>query len=166
MRHHTILIIAIAACALAACGKSPGERAAEAAIEASTGNKVDVDSKSGAVTIESEEGGMKITGGDGTKLPASFPKDVYLPSDYTVESAMEAPDVLVVTLATKGKIGTLADAAGKHMAAQGWKQSFVMQNAADSQMAVYEKDKRSATVSFSAEGEKITLGLQIATQKQ
>ena len=120
---------------------------------------------------------MKITGGDGTKLPASFPKDVYLPSDYTVESAMETPDVLVVTLATKGKIGTLADAAGKdkreqgipllnHMAAQGWKQSFVMQTAGESQMAVYEKDKRSATVSFSAEGEKITLGLQIATQKQ
>lgn len=166
MRHHTILMIAFATFALAACGKSPGERMAEAAIEASTGQKAAVDADDGTITFKTDEGEMKIASGEGAKLPASFPKDVYLPDDYVVESAMEMPGALVVSLDTKGEVAALADAAGKHMASQGWKQSFAMQNAADSQMTVYEKGERSATVSLSAEGDKVKLGLQIATQKQ
>ena len=166
MRHLTILTIALSACTLVACGKSPGERAAEAAIEASTGHKADVDSKDGTVTLKTDDGEMKIAGGEGAKLPASFPKDVWLPKDYVVESSMEMPGALVVSLDTMGKMAALADDAGKQMAAHGWKQSFSMQNSADSQMTVYEKENRSATVSFSTEGDSVKLGLQIATQKQ
>lgn len=166
MRNITILTVAFAACALVACGKSPGERAAEAAIEASTGNKASVDSEDGTVTLKTDDGEMKIASGENVKLPASFPKDVYLPKDYVVESAMEMPGALVVSLDTKGKMAALADDAGKQMAAHGWKQSFSMQNSADSQMTVYEKENRSATVSFSTEGDSVKLGLQIATQQK
>ena len=166
MRHLTILTIALSACALVACGKSPSDRAAEAAIAAATGNKANVDSKDGTVTLKTDDGEMKIAGGEGAKLPASFPKDVWLPKDYVVESSMEMPGALVVSLDTKGKMAALADDAGKHMAAQGWKQGFTMQNAADSQMTVYEKENRTATVSFSTEGDKVKLGLQIATQQK
>lgn len=166
MRHLTILTIAFAACTLAACGKSPGERAAEAAIEASTGQKANVDADSGTITMKTEQGEVKIAGGEGAKLPASFPKDVYLPKDYVVESAMEMPGALVVALDTKGQVAALADDAGKQMAAQGWKQSFAMQNSADSQMTVYEKGDRSATVSFSTEGDSVKLGLQISSKQQ
>ena len=166
MRHLTILTIALTTCALVACGKSPSERAAEAAIEASTGNKADVDAKDGTVTLKTDEGEMKMSGGEDAKLPASFPKDVYLPKDYVVESSMEMPNALVLSLDTKGKIDALADDAGKQMAKQGWKQSFAMQNSADSNMTVYEKENRTATVSFSTEGDKVKLGLQIATQQK
>lgn len=166
MRNISILTVAFAACALVACGKSPGERAAEAAIEASTGNKADVDAKDGTVTLKTDDGEIRMAGGEGAQLPASFPKDVWLPKDYVVESSMEMPGALVVSLDTKGKLAALADDAGKHMAAQGWKQGFTMQNAADSQMTVYEKENRTATVSFSTEGDKVKLGLQIATQQK
>ena len=167
MRNRDLILVAcMASLALVACGKSPGERAAEAAIEQATGNKATVDADGNAVTIKTDEGEMKMSGGEDAKLPASFPKDVYLPKDYVVESSMEMPGALVVSLDTKGKMSALADDAGKHMAAQGWKQGFTMQNAADSQMTVYEKDNRTATVSFATEGDKVKLGLQIATQKQ
>src|SRR5262245_23285061 len=112
MRHLTILTIAFAACTLVACGKSPGERAAEAAIEASTGQKANVDADSGTITMQSKESEVKIAGGEGAKLPATFPKDVYLPKDYVVESAMEMPGAMVVSLDTKGKLSALADDAG------------------------------------------------------
>jgi len=162
-----IAIAATAVLALTACGRSAGERAAEAAIEASTGQKADVDAKNGAVTIKTDKGEMKMTSGDTAALPAAFPKDVYLPEHYTVKSAMEMPNAMVLEIEAPGAVAALAADAGKQMQAQGWKQQMAMSQTAQSQVLVYEKEKRSATLSFNDNGGKgVTLGVQVATNQQ
>ena len=168
MRNITFITACIAVLALAACGKSPAERAAEAAIEASTGGKADVDAKTGAVTVQTDKGEMKINSGDGATLPATFPKDVFLPDDYKVVSSMEVPGALVVQIEAPGAVAAMYDKATKHMVGQGWKQRMAMQNDADNQMVVYEKDKRTASLSLSKNTDTngVTLGVQIGTQQQ
>ena len=163
-----IAIAATVALACTACGKSAGERAAEAAIEAGTGQKADVDAKNGAVTIKTDKGEMKMTSGDTAALPASFPKDVYLPEHYTVKSAMEMPNAMVLEIEAPGAVAAMYDKATKHMVGQGWKQQMAMQNDADNQMVVYEKDKRTASLSLSKNTDTngVTLGVQIGTQQQ
>jgi hypothetical protein len=162
-----IAIAATAVLALTACGKSAGERAAEAAIEAGTGQKADVDAKNGAVTIKTDKGEMKMTSGDTAALPASFPKDVYLPEHYAVKSAMEMPNAMVLEIEAPGAVATLAADASKRMQAQGWKQQMAMAQTGQSQVLVYEKEKRSATLSFNDNaGKGVTLGVQVATNQQ
>ncbi|KGQ19141.1 hypothetical protein LF41_3173 [Lysobacter dokdonensis DS-58] len=168
MRNTRLILSASLAClALVACGKSPGERAAEAAIERATGQKANVDADTGEVTIEGKDGqSMRIAGGDSAKLPAAFPKDVYLPSDYKVLSVMEMPDAMVVQLDSPGTLAALAEASGKKMATEGWKQTLSMQQAADQQVTMYEKDKRSATVSLvDDEAPGVKINLQLAKQQ-
>jgi hypothetical protein len=168
MRNTTVLTIAaVATLALAACGKSPGERLAEAAIEASTGQKAEIDADSGQVTFKTDQGDMKIVTGDDAKLPAQFPKDVFLPADYTVASAMEMPGALVVELDAKGQVAPMFAEADKRMLDQGWKQRVAMQQSADSQVAIYEKGDRNATLSlYDNEGKGVKLSVQVQAKQQ
>ena len=163
MRH--LLVLSIAAVCVAGCGKSPGERLAEAAIEASTGQKVEVDEDGGKVSFKTDKGEMKISGGDSATLPATFPKDVYLPADYKVASTMEVPGAMIVSLETGGQVAALAADASKRMQAQGWKQTLAMQNEGDNQMFVFEKEQRNATVSFSRQDDVVTVGLQLSSNQ-
>jgi hypothetical protein len=167
MRNTTLVLSAcIAALALSACGKSPGERAAEAAIEKATGQKATVDAKTGEVVIKSEKGDVAIHAGESASLPKTFPSDVYLPAEYKVESVMEMPGAIVVQLDAKGEIGPMFDAAGKKMAAEGWKQALSMQQSNDQQMAMFEKDKRTATLSLvDDEAPGVKLNVQVQTQQ-
>ncbi len=162
-----ILSIGLAALALAACGKSAGERAAEAAIEHATGQKANVDAKSGEVVLESKDGTQtRIASGDSAKLPVAFPKDVYLPAKYKVLSVMEMQDVMVVQLDVPDALASLTDASGKKMAADGWKQMMSMQAAEGQHVTMYEKDKRQATVSFADDGEPgVKLNYQLSKQQ-
>ncbi|MUV13223.1 hypothetical protein [Noviluteimonas gilva] len=162
-----ILSVGLVSLALVACGKSPSERAAEAAIERATGQKANVDAKSGEVTIESKDGQkMRIAGGDAATLPVEFPKDVYLPSKFKVLSVMQMQDVMVVQLDVPGDLAALTDASGKKMATEGWKQTLSMQAAEGQHVTMYEKDKRQATVSFADDGEPgVKLNLQLGKQQ-
>lgn len=162
-----ILAACVATLALAACGKSPGERAAEAAIEQATGNKATVEADGNAVSIQTEQGEMKMTAGDSAKLPTAFPNDVYQPAGAKVSSVMEMPDTMVVQFDAPGDIASLADASGKKMAAQGWKQRLSMQQSADQQVTMYEKDKRAATISLiDDEAAGVKVNVQLVTSKQ
>ena len=147
MRNATLVLAALTL-ALAACSKSPGERLAEAAIEASTGQKATIDAESGEVTFTTDQGEMKISSGDAAELPESFPKDVFLPDDYKVASAMEMPNAMVLEIDAPGQVGPMFAAATKHMASEGWEQRMLMQDDARSRMVVYEKDKRNVTLSM------------------
>lgn len=164
---HLFLSVGLACLALAACGKSPGERAAEAAIESATGQKANVDAKTGEVTIESKDGQkVRFAGGESTSLPVAFPKDVYLPPKYKVLSVMEMQDIMVVQLDVPGELASLTDASGKKMASEGWKQTMSMQAAEGQHVTMYEKEKRQATVSFADDGEPgVKLNLQLGKQQ-
>jgi len=163
MRH--LLVLSIAALCVAGCGKSPGDRLAESAIEAATGQKVEVDEDGGQVTLKTEQGDMKISGGDAATLPATFPKDVYLPEDYRVAGTMEVADTVIVSLETAGSVASLAGEASKRMQAEGWKQTMAMQGDPDSQMFAFEKGQRQATVTFGREDDKVTVAVQHTTKQ-
>jgi hypothetical protein len=167
--HHVrpvhFLGITLAALCAAGCGKSPSERITEAAISAATGNKVDVDKNGGQVTFKSDQGEMKIASGESATLPASFPKDVWLPAKYTIDSVMEMPNAQVVSLAASGSAATMFADASRQMQAQGWKQTMAMQQAGSAQMLAFEKDQRSAMLTFDEEAGAVKLGMQLTTKQ-
>jgi len=155
-----------AALVVGACGKSPGEALAEAAVSAATGQKVDVDKDGGQVTFKTEQGDMKVSSGEAAALPLDFPKDVYLPAGYTVQSAMEMPGAVIVEVDAPGKVPALFADASREMQARGWKQTLAMQQAGDTQMLGFEKDNRSAVVSlYDNDGAGVKVGLQLTTKQ-
>ncbi|NUS39901.1 MAG: hypothetical protein HOQ02_12880 [Lysobacter sp.] len=164
--HRAVLIAGALACACAAtaCSKSPGERLAEAAVSAASGQKVSVDKDGGKVTFKTEQGDVQVTSGDAATLPATFPKDVHLPSGYTVESSMQSADAIILGLAVPGDLAKLASETDQAMTADGWKQQTAMQSE-HGKLFMYEKDKRSAMMSFAPGNDgKVSMGVQLATQ--
>ena len=136
----TPLLIATALL-LAACGKS----ADEVAVSAMTGGKVDKDGDK--MTIQTDQGAVTYNAAEGQALPASFPKDVYLPKDYTVQSTMDMAGALNVQLVVPGKAGGEFAAAGAAMPGMGWKQQVSMQQDGTS-ILVFDNDKQMVQYSF------------------
>jgi hypothetical protein len=161
----SFLFLVAGALCLAGCGKSPSERLAEAAVSAASGHKVEVDKDGGQVTIKSDQGDLKIASGESAALPASFPKDVYLPAEYSIDSVMEMPNAQVVSLAASGSAATLFADASKQMQAQGWKQTMAMQQSGSAQMLAFEKDRRSAMLTFDEQDGAVKVGLQLTTRQ-
>lgn len=161
---HRVVFVAVLACAATACSKSPGERFAEAAVSAASGQKVSVDKDGGKVTFKTDKGDVQVTSGDAAALPDAFPKDVHLPAGYKVESAMQSSDAIILGLEVPGDLGALASETDRAMTGDGWKQQTAMQSAGG-KLFMYEKDKRSAMMSFApGDDGKVRLGVQLATQ--
>jgi len=165
-----LLLLSFAVLCLLGCGKSPGERMAEAAIEARTGHKANVDADKGQVSIRTDQGEMKINTGGNTALPATFPTDVYLPDAYSVEASMEMPNAMIVHLLTPGEMSAVAAAADTRMQAQGWKSTTLM-HGTQAKVVMYEKDKRHATLTIAdgqgkGKGKGVQVGYQLATSQQ
>ncbi len=158
-----VLLLCCVVLALAACRKSAEETLAEAAIKGATGHEVEVDKDGEQVTIKTDDGEMKISGGDAATLPATFPKDIYLPAQYAVSSVMEMNNTQLVALTAQGEVAKLYAEARAMMEKEGWKQTMAMQGSANDGLLAYEKGERKATVSFNAEpdGDTVTVGLQV-----
>jgi hypothetical protein len=166
MRIRTLAFVALAtASALSATGcKRAGQSAAEAAIAAATGRKADVSQDGDTTTIQTGDGkqAMTISAGGNAKLPADFPTDVYLPSDYKVESALEMPGAIVGHVLTAGSVASVGADADKAMQAQGWKQSMVMAQSEQAHIVLWEKGERHATLTIA--GDKAQGGVQVGYQ--
>jgi hypothetical protein len=161
-----VVLLGVAALCATACSKSPGDRLAETALSAATGQEVEVDKDGGKVTLKGDKGDVTLASGDAATLPADFPKDVYLPSSYKVESSMQMPGATVVSVAAPGQVSALFADASQQMQAQGWKQTMAMQQSGETQMLAFEKDNRSAMVSFDAdENGQVKVALQLATKQ-
>lgn len=143
----TLAVAALSVAVLAGCGKSPEERLAEAAIGAVTGKDVSVDKDGDKVTFGSGDETVTISGGDSAELPAGFPKDVWLPDDYKVESVMDSAGFTMVSLRADGTIGDASAAAQKTMEGAGWKRTMAAQDDTNSMLA-FEHGERNALLSF------------------
>lgn len=155
------LVTGACALALAGCGESPreaaAEQAAEAAIEAQLGQEVDIEQDGEVMTIQTEEGEMRVVGGDAAELPEDFPDDVVLPDDYRLYSVMamdggstmlnlSVPDDMLVNA---GKID-------QAMRAQGWAKNdnMSMTLAEDMRVVSYHKgQQRIANYTFHDDGD-------------
>ena len=174
MRSHSTFLLAFAAATAVLVGagcKRAGEAAADAAIAAASGGKVDVShGDDGTTTISSKDGKetMTVSAGDGTTLPASFPKDVFLPSDYKVESALEMPGAVVTHVLTQGSVASVSSDADKDMQAQGWKQTMVMAQSEQAHIVMWEKGERHATLTIAGDKAQggVQVGYQLATEKR
>lgn len=134
-----VLLLPLTAC------KKMAEEVADAAIERTTGNKVDLDKDGGAMSLQSEDGDIKVAtsqDGQSVPLPADFPKDVFLPAHSAVNSAMDMSGMKMVNMTTDASSGDVSATIQKTMEADGWKREMAMQAAEGSATLVYSKDKR------------------------
>lgn len=116
----------------------------ETAIESATGAKVDVDKDGNEVTIKTEQGDLRIaTAEDGgsVAMPANFPKDVFLPADNTLASAMDMGGMQMLNMTTPQELAAVSADIEKSMQDQGWKREMAMQ-AGGGNTLMYSKDKR------------------------
>lgn len=138
------LALALAALLLAPGCKKAQDAALETAIEGATGNKVDVQKDGNEMTIKTEQGDLKIaTAEDGgsVAMPADFPKDVFLPADNTLASAMDMGGMQMLNMTTPQELAAVSADIEKSMQGQGWKREMAMQ-AGGGNTLMYSKDKR------------------------
>jgi hypothetical protein len=147
--------------AAAACGKSPEERMASAIASAASGTDVSVEKDGERVVLGSGDEAMTISSGDSARLPASFPKDVFLPDDYTVENALESSGFNMVSLRTGGEVGPLADAAKAFMESGGWKQSM-MAGDEQSRILTFQNAQSVAALSFDRADDGVVYSVQLS----
>ena len=122
--------------------KKAQDAAVETAIERATGAKVEKDGDT--MTIKTEQGEVKVaTAEDGgtVAMPADFPKDVYLPADNKLASAMDMAGMQMLNMTTPQDLAKVSADIEKSMQGQGWKREMAMQ-AGNGSTLMYSKDKR------------------------
>ena len=122
--------------------KKAQDAAVETAIERAIGAKVEKDGDT--MTIKTEQGEVKVaTAEDGgtVAMPADFPKDVYLPADNKLASAMDMAGMQMLNMTTPQDLAKVSADIEKSMQGQGWKREMAMQ-AGDGSTLMYSKDKR------------------------
>ena len=174
------------------CGKAEekaSELAAEKAIEsaaAADGQKVDVDLSGHKVTIETEQGttkidgsamsmtsndgNVKIVGGENAVIPADFPKDVPIyPGAKVMLAATDANEQSsTVTLQVKDTVDNVSEFVAKETAAQGWKEEMVIKQPGDQPMHMlsYKTHNRTVMYTIVGEGENVNISMTVMTEDQ
>lgn len=136
------IAVALTALLVAPGCKKAQDAAVETAIERATGAKVEKDGDT--MTIKTEQGEVKVaTAEDGgtVAMPADFPKDVYLPADNKLASAMDMAGMQMLNMTTPQDLAKVSADIEKSMQSQGWKREMAMQ-AGDGSTLMYSKDKR------------------------
>lgn len=159
--------LACAALALAGCQKA-ADAAAEAAIERAGGGRVEVERDGDRVSIKTPDGELQVQSGESLPLPADFPRDVYLPRRYEINSVMDMGGMRAISVTTRGQVSGVFAEAQQAMARAGWKQTLSMQYSADNAMLSFEKDTRAAVLSFNkGEGsDGVVMGVQLRQDRQ
>lgn len=161
MRTVPYVVIVLLVAGLAACGKSPEERMASAVASAAAGTEVSVEKSGERVVLGSGDEAMTISSGNSATLPANFPRDVFLPGDYTIESALDSAGFSMVSMRTGGDVASLADAAAAFMKAGGWQQS--MQAGDDhSRILTFQNERNVAALSFDRAEDGVVYSVQLS----
>ncbi|MBS0463058.1 MAG: hypothetical protein JSS41_11375 [Proteobacteria bacterium] len=152
--------------ALAGCSKSPSQSAAEAAVAAATGGKVQV-SQSGdhtQMTIKDDKGNvMQMNAGGNVALPRDFPSDVHLPANYTLKSVITVAGATVLEMHVAGAMQAVYGEYDGAMKADGWTQAVAMQTSDKESMFNFTKGQRNAVVTITAaDGGGSDVHLQVA----
>lgn len=148
----TALAAALLAPLLAACGQAQDaatEALTEQALEASTGQDVDIRTENGrqTITVDSGQGRYQHTTGEKVPLPEDFPDDITLPEDYTVLSVMAMGPTQSVVLRSDASMSELFEQIKAGQARRGWKETVSMQGAEGSMLG-FEKGGRGVLVNL------------------
>ncbi len=140
-----------------------GEKAAEKAIETSTGEQADVDIDNDTVSVNTNEGSMQV--GEEVDLPDDFPSDVYV-IDGTITSALQVNENqgYSVSVTTDESVSNVMDEYEAQLADDGWTISGTM-NFGTSATVVAEKGNRSVSVSASEDEDENNTLVVISTSQ-
>lgn len=110
-----LMAILIVAVMLSGCG----EKAAEKAIETSTGGSVDVDFDDNSMKINTNAGSLEV--GEKVSLPAGFPSDVHV-VDGTIVTAMTITEgeTYTVSIQTSKTVNSVKKEYESELASDGW----------------------------------------------
>jgi len=140
--------------ALTGCGKSASQGAAEMAVKAATGGKVDITSSSSGdrsqVTVKTDQGVATVSSGGNLGLPKDFPTDVHLPASYTIRSAITVGPAVVLDMHTPAAMQAVYAEYDNAMKAGGWTEAMAMQNSDKESVLTFQKYKRSVIVTVVA----------------
>ena len=138
--------------ALTGCGKSASQSAAEMAIKAASGGKVNVTTNGdkSQVTVRTDQGVATVSSGGNLGLPKDFPTDVHMPASYTIKSAITAGPAVVLDMHTPVAMQAVYSEYDSAMKAGGWTEAMAMQNSDKESVLTFQKDKRSVIVSIVA----------------
>ena len=142
---------------LSACGQSPDDRMANVI----AGSAAALDDAGDSVVLGSGDEAMTISSGERARLPANFPADVFMPDEYTIESALDSAGFSMVSLRTAGDVGPLADAASKYMQSGGWKQSM-MAGDEQSRILTFQNASNVAALSFDRADDGVVYSVQLS----
>jgi len=163
-----VAAVSMTMAALAAAGcQQARDTATTVAIERATGGQVEVGRDGDRLSLRSPDGAMSIRSGEQVPLPPDFPRDVYLPREYRVNSVMDLQGMSVISLSAPGRPSALYAEARERMQSEGWTQSMAAQHSADTALLAFEKGsgegQRSAMLSFNRNNgdDRVIVGLQL-----
>jgi hypothetical protein len=166
-----LFIAAIAASAFAAslvlagCGKSMSNRAAELAVQAASGGKVQISKSGQQTTIKTDQGIVTASSGSHVALPTDFPTDVHLPSAaYTISNVVQMGPTVIITLHTSSSLNTLYAEYDTTMKSAGWKEAMAVQSSQSESMLNFQKDNRVVTVTLAAKTGSSDGGTDVSVQ--
>jgi len=140
--------------ALAGCGKSASQGAAEMAIKAASGGKVDITSSSSGdksqMTVKTDQGVATVSTGGNLGLPKEFPSDVHLPASYTIKNAITVGPTVVLDMHAPAAMQAVYSEYDNTMKAGGWTEAMAMQSSDKESVLTFQKDKRSVIVTVVA----------------
>jgi len=161
-----LLILPVMALILGGCGKSlsqiAGEKATEALIENQTGGAAKVDINSGNVKVNTAEGSFES--GANVKLPADFPKDVYV-IDGNIIAAISNQEnkgfsISIESDKSPEEVSVIYQDKLKN---DGWKITGTMSFEGSSSV-IAEKDTRTVSVIIAKNDNKTTVTVSIGTK--
>jgi purine nucleoside permease len=98
----------------------------EKAIEAGTGQKVDINTAQESITIQSGDESIAFSSGDNVKVPAAFPNDIYVYNNAQVKMAMDLPEGVSVSFLTNENVAAVRAKYEQEMARNGWSKEMSM----------------------------------------
>ena len=156
------------------CGKAKqavGDKATELAIESAAkpeGKNVDVkvNSSSGSVQMTQTTDGGKTTAayGEGTKMPADWPKDIPVPDGLALVTAQSTPEQgqFMITGTTAQPLDKVVAFIKEKIPAQGWKVETTMAVPGQTDTTIFKKDDRNLNVTANVEDGKTAIVLSVS----
>lgn len=144
--------------------KMAAEKIAEKTIESNIGGDAKVDIEKESIRIETEKGNMTMTAGDSAKLPANFPKDVFLYKDADLKMAMEFPQAFNLSLETNDAISKVSETYLAEMTEKGWQKKMDMDMEGQKMMA-FNKEERTVNLVITSDQAKTQIALTVATEQ-
>ncbi len=155
-----VALVLVALSLVTGCGKireKLAQKAAEKAVETSTGGDVKI--SSGGVTVKDAKGGGAATFGDSAKLPDGWPSDVPAYPDAKIVASMATPQGKTTVMETKDAPAKVADFYKSKLS------SFARQSDVDAagvRQLVYKSGSRTIQVVASPSGDKTNISISVA----